>query len=312
MTTRHDLGFEGADVFTIAFQPGSVRLWFGDAGTYLEVSGVWRLTWPDGSVSDYDTGPGGRHPDTPRLMDALAEAHIVSAHADIDTAVLDVEFDSGLRLHYEPTGSPYEEWQAQNRDGRTYVALPNNELTWFPGRSEPAEGAEHAEAANATIDPGEEAAVHRYRGDDPRVIDLEIAEHIYGITVYSTSVQLETRDGSVYIAGPFTVFDTDGESFPFDPAHLRDDPLAGALLSILIDHRMGSMTLVPETSELTVTLAAGGGLRWKASTPGHGQFSAKLRTGRQFWSRGDGTVYWYGGHEGTHPKFLVGGPKESD
>lgn len=299
--TAQSLGLDGADVWTIAFQPGSVRLWFGEGGTYLEVAGVWSLTWPDGSSSDYDTDCAGRHPDTAKLIEALAEVKVVSATADTETSVLDVEFESGLKLHYEPTDSPYEEWRAHNRDDRTYISLTTNRLTWFPADDEP--------SAHDDADAGQ---VEWYDGDAPRVVDLELSDRVYGVTVHAESVQLETWIGTVFFAGPFTVTDEDNRSHRFDPKLKTTDPDTGKVLDLLIDSHIEIAALTPETSELEVAFADGRRLSWSASEKGQGHFMARLKNGRQFWSANDGSVFWYGGPKGTHPKFLVGGPKPTD
>jgi hypothetical protein len=305
--TRQNLGFDGALVWTIAFQPGSVKLWFGDGGTYLEVSGRWRLTWPDGSASDYDTASGGRHPDTARLIDALAESHVVSAEADVDTSILDVEFDTGLKLHFEPTDGPYEEWEARNRDGRLYIALPSNELTWTLGQEGAHDDREKAEEAEA-----ESAAATWYEGTEPRLIDLELADRVYGVTLFAESLELLTRSGSLFFAGPFTVTESDGSRLDYDPRDKCTDPSTGPVLDRLIDTTIETATLIPETSTLAVTLTDGGRLDWCPPSAAQGMFRARTHAGREFWSRGDGGVYWYGGPAGSHPRFLVGGPREDE
>jgi hypothetical protein len=310
MTTQN-LGFDGALVWTIAFQPGSVKLWFGDGGTYLEVSGIWALTWPDGATSHYDTVSGGRHPDTARLIDALAESHVVSAEAEVETSILDVEFDSGLRLHFEPTDGPYEEWEARNRDDRLYIALPSNELTWTLGREEQAEDLDEAgeperEPKTAPRDP------HWYEGTEPRLIDLELADRIYGVTLFAESLELLTRSGSVFFAGPFTVTKSDGSRLEYDPRDKRTDAATGPVLDRLIDTTIEAATLVPETSTLAIRLTDGGRLDWSAPSEAQGMFRVRTHDRREFWSKGDGTIYWYGGPEGTHPTFLLGGPREND
>jgi len=299
--TTKNLGFDGADVWTIAFQPGSIRLWFGEGGTYLEVSGVWDLAWPDGSTSEYDTDSAGRHPDTARLIESLAEAHVVTAVADTETSVLDVEFDSGLKLHYEPTDSPYEEWQARNRDDRTYVCLTTNRLTWFPADSE-----------SSAADEAAPEEVAWYEGSAPRVVDLEISDRIYGVTVHAESVQLETWTGTIFFAGPFTITDEAGEPHRFDPKLKASDPHTGEVLELLIDSQIETAALTAETSELDVSFTDGKRLTWAAAAKGQGHFMARHKNGRQYWSASDGGVFWYGGPKGTHPTFLVGGPKKTD
>lgn len=131
--TDVDLGLADAEVFAIAFQPDSIRLWFSDSMTFLDVFGIWQLTWPDGSSYEYNAQLFGRDPETPRLIDGLAGASVVSARAARETSVLDVEFSSGLKLHYEPTSSPWEEWAAANRSGENFIALPSNELSGWGG-----------------------------------------------------------------------------------------------------------------------------------------------------------------------------------
>jgi hypothetical protein len=309
--TMQNLGFDGAEVLTIAFQPGSVRLWFREGGTYLEALGLWQLTWPDGSVSDYDTASGGRHPDTARLIDALAESHVVSAEAEVETSILDVEFDTGLKLHFEPTNGPYEEWEARNHDDRLYIALPSNELTWTLGREEQADDPEEPE--DPEPEPQHESGSPRwYEGTEPRLIDLELADRIYGVTLFAESLELLTRSGSLFFAGPFTVTESDSSCLEYDPRDKRTDATTGPILDRLIDTTIEAATLVPETSTLAIRLTDGGRLDWSAPSEAQGMFRVRTHDRREFWSKGDGTIYWYGGPEGTHPTFLLGGPRENE
>jgi hypothetical protein len=303
--TTENLGFDQAEVSSIAFQAGSVRLWFRMGGSYLEISGKWAVTWQGGETAVYDTDLAGRDPQTPRLIDALAQAHILTAIADTETSVLDVEFDSGLKVHFEPTDGPYEEWEAFNQAGRTYFAMPNNELNWYPAEKEavspdaPAESAGHAD-------------VEWYEATAPRVVDLDLSDRVYGVTVHAESVQLETRVGTVFFAGPFTVTEPSGTTWRFDPKDKSADANTGKVLDLLIDNSIDLAALTAQTSELRVTFADGTRLDWSAASKGQGHFMARQRGGRQFWSGDDGGVFWYGGSKGTHPKFLVGGPKKTD
>lgn len=293
--TTHDLDLGGAQVWTIAFQPGSLRLWFTEGGTYLEVSGVWELTWPDGSSGDYATNLAGRDPATPRLIDSLAGSTIVSAQAELESSILDVEFDSGLRLHFEPTDGPYEEWEARTRDDRTYIALPSNELTWF-------------EEDRTPFPPDPDW----YRGTDKRLIDLEISERVTGVTVSHGSVDLLTRNGHLYFVGPFSLVSGSGVLLEYDPDARAAGAGSDAVLDCLLNNTMTLASLVPETSELAISFTDGSRLDWKPARIDRGQFGASNHDGRKFWNLVDGRIAWFGGPKGTYPKFLVGGPKESE
>jgi hypothetical protein len=270
------------------------------------------INWPDGSRDLFEPSRPANNPVAHRLLDSLLGAHIIRAVAGVERADLQVAFDNETVFEFRLTGNGPNSWYAENPNGVQFVAEATGELRWWGGADldDEADGeGDNADEPAFAVEAPEPAPSG---ASDARVIDLEIGEHIYGITVYGTSVQLETRGGSIYLAGPFTVTDADGEDFTFDPQNLADDSVAGALLAVLIDHRVDSYILNPDTSELSVTLTGGGGLTWKASSPAQAQFSAKLRNGREFWSKGDGTIYWYGGPEGTQPKFLVGGPSKSD
>jgi hypothetical protein len=148
--TDVDLGLADAEVFAIAFQPDSIRLWFSDSLTFLDVYGIWQLTWPDGTRCDYDARLFGRAPETPRLIDGLAGATVVSARATDDTSVLDVRFSTGLELHYEPTAEPVEEWRAANKAGQVFLSEPDNHLNGWGGR---APGSDSADGSNGPFDP---------------------------------------------------------------------------------------------------------------------------------------------------------------
>ena len=299
-TDERDLRLNSEDdtVFVVEFSTQWFLFQLGNARVTLRTA--FEIVWPGGATEEFDPAMSATNPTSARLLAALMGAKVTRSVAGIEHAYLRIDFDNDLHINYDPTGSDWEDWEVTDPAGILYIALPDDSMTWF-----------EKEAPKA--DEPELPPVAWYEGDEPRVIDLEIPDHIYGITIYGSSVQLETHGGSIYLAGPFTVTDADGEVFDFDPENLRDDTIAGPLLNVLIDHRVESYILKPDTSEFAVTLKGGGGrLDWKASTPAQAQFSAKLRNGRQFWSKGDGTIYWYGGPEGSHPKFLVGGPKKSD
>ncbi|GAA4162779.1 hypothetical protein GCM10022286_22220 [Gryllotalpicola daejeonensis] len=323
--TERDLRLDRASspVSGVLFSEWSVEVELGDSSLILRAP--FGVTWADGSVAPFDPRSVASNPDAARLLSELLGAKVTRSVAGVERSYLQVEFDNGARIHFEPADSGWEEWEVRDFEDVLYIGLPHGETAWFTPAPKQAAGAtskQPSTAAGATTTPETPAPAPApspaadepawYDGDEPRVIDLEISDHIYGVTIFGASVQLETRGGSIYLAGPFQVTDSSGEVFEFDPTRLRDDTVAGAILSVLIDRKMGQITLKPDTSELTVTLASGAGLSWKASSAAQAQFSAKLRNGRQFWSKGDGTIYWFGGPEGTQPKFLVGGPKATD
>ncbi|HEY0249843.1 MAG TPA: DUF6188 family protein [Gryllotalpicola sp.] len=131
---RQDLGLTGLAVYSVEFRPDTLYLWFDRGIAYLEVGGLIGLRLPDGTSADYDASSSGTSPTTPALLNGLVGAAVVDATAGEHPAILDVEFDSGLRLHYEPTSGPYEEWEAKDAAGTAYVCLPNNRLTvWQSG-----------------------------------------------------------------------------------------------------------------------------------------------------------------------------------
>ena len=292
--TRQNLGLDGLKVWTIAFQPGSARLWFGEGGTYLEVAGVWNLTLPDGSSIDYVTQLAGRDPATPQLIDALAGSRIVSAEAEIESSILDVRFENGVHLHFEPTDGPGEEWEAKNGDGRVYIALPDNELTWVEDDRPP-------------FPPEPEW----FAGADARLIDLEIAEEVLRVTLSDHNVELQTPKSSLLIAGPLTLTTSDGRTIEYDPATRGARGSTDALLDHLLNNAISLATIVPETSELAVNFNDGSRLDWLPSSDKPDQFCARNHDGRDFW-RASGSVAWFGGPKGSYPKFLVGGPRASE
>jgi hypothetical protein len=294
-------------IFTVLFTPHSFQLEFAEGDASVKLYEPFEIAWPDGSSELFDPSEGGTNPTSLRLIASLLRARIVESVAGVERAVLKIVFDNGIRFDFSPGDEPYwdcEAWDIKTPEGDTYrTEVDGTLLAWTstgvmlyppPGESD------------TQTPPGQVDAA------DVREIDLDMNAHLFGVTVYGASVQLETRAGSIYLAGPFTVTDVDGESFVFDPEKLEDDDVAGAILALLIDHVIESAVLKPETSEFTVTLKGGGRLDWKAPTTAQAQFSAKHHNGREFWSKGDGTVYWYGGPEGTHPKFVVGGPRKGE
>jgi hypothetical protein len=149
-----------------------------------------------------------------------------------------------------------------------------------------------------------------YDGNAKRLLDLSISGRIYGIAVHVDSLTLQTHSGDIYFAGPFSIRQADGTRHDIDPAD-RDETLVAAL-DRLITNTIKIAALCPETSELAVSFDDGSQLDWKRPSDGQGMFRARSDDGRQFWSVGDGTVFWYGGTPGTHPHFFIGGPKQSD
>ncbi|MCL2515254.1 MAG: hypothetical protein FWD85_05555 [Microbacteriaceae bacterium] len=150
-----------------------------------------------------------------------------------------------------------------------------------------------------------------HEGDDKRLLDLAVSGSVYGVAAHVDSITLQTRSGDIYFAGPFTVTDPAGAELEVDPADRRSGTLWMAF-DRLIANTIETAALCPETSELVMAFTDGSRLDWKKSSDAQGQFRARTSAGRQFWSVGDGTVFWFGGEPGARPHFFIGGPKKTD
>ena len=159
--------------------------------------------------------------------------------------------------------------------------------------------------------PPQLGEIEWYEDDGKRLVDLAISGRIYGVTVHVDSLTLQTHAGDIYFAGPFSIRDADGAEHDIDPG----DRTSGSLWTAfdrLITNSIQAAALCPETSELAISFENGLQLDWKKSNDAQGQFRARNSDGRQFWSVGDGSVFWFGGDPTRHPRFFIGGPKRTD
>jgi hypothetical protein len=301
--TAIDLDLAGLDVFSVEVRPDALHVAFMMSGSFLEVSGVLDVRWPSGESIRYDARVN-RDPQLVRLLDELAGASVATAVADEDTGVLDVSFRNGLALHYEPTDGPEEEWESNNPEGIHVICGADNSLIVFSRKvPTPDRTPEHDDAVPTAGVLGDQ---------NERLLDLNLSLRVYGVSVFADAIELLTWDGTIFFAGPFTLASPGGGAIRFDPADKAGDVHTGAVLERLIDHEIALAAIAPETSGLTVQFRDGTVLRWAPPTPEMGKFRARHRSGWEFHSKGDGTVYWYGGPAGEPPKFLVGGPLPSD
>ena len=300
MTTT-DLGLAGEHVTGFLFYPDGIRIMFVMGGSYLASGGTWRLTWPDGANYDFrsDCGMGG-DPETGRLVANLIAAEVTEAAAD-DESTLTVAFANGLRMVVTPKADDYEKWDSYSPEGvYTYAVVGKRPVQAARPRPDRI-GLEHeGDRVPVPPEPGE------------RLIELDLADRVYGVTMHAESMQLDTRSGDLFFAGPVLIEQSGGASGVFDPKFAASDESTGAVLKLLIDNTIESALLAPDSSKLDVRFTDGLRLLWNAPTAQQGLFRARIADRREFWSKGDGTIYWYGGPEGTHPAFAVGGPRKSD
>ncbi|AYG03615.1 hypothetical protein [Gryllotalpicola protaetiae] len=300
--TPIDIGLTGARVCGYLAYPDGIRIMFVQGGAYLASGGTWGVTWPDGTGHRFVADAGmGNDPETGRLMGTLLADVVESARSD-EKSKLAVVFKSGLRLDFHPQPDDYEYWDSYSTKGvRSYAVIGK-----APGQNEGPRpdriGLEDVEA-EGTFEPPIEGE---------RLIDLELSDVVYGVTVLAESMQLETRSGDLFFAGPIEVTDPNGLRGVFDPKFAATDSTAGAVLKLIIDGTIEVATLAPDSSRLDIRFTDGLRLIWNAPSAQQGLFRARNRSKREFWSKGDGTIYWFGGPEGTQPKFLAGGPKRTD
>lgn len=297
--TTFDLGLVDARVCGYLAYPDGIRIMFVQGGAYLASGGTWSITWPDGTIYRFAADSGmGEDPETGRLLGALLSDVVTAARAD-ERSRLVVDFESGLRLEFDPQHGDYEYWEAYSTKGVRSYAVPGEPPVRNKGPRPDLIGLEDLEATGTFDAPAE----------GERLIDLELADVVYGVTLHAESMQLETRSGDLFFAGPIQITGPDGRSTIFDPKFAATDAATGAVLKLLIDGAIELAALAPDSSRLDVRFTDGLRLIWNAPSAQQGLFRARNRSRREFWSKGDGTVYWYGGPEGTHPKFLVDGPK---
>lgn len=297
--TTFDLGLVDARVCGYLAYPDGIRIMFVQGGAYLASGGTWGITWPDGTTYRFAADSGmGEDPETGRLMGTLLADAVTAARAD-ERSRLVVDFESGLRLEFDPQREDYEYWDAYSTKGVRSYAVPGKPPVRNKGPRPDLIGLEDLETTG-TFDPPAEGE---------RLIDLELADVVYGVTLHAESMQLETRSGDLFFAGPILITDPEGRSTIFDPKSAATDAATGAVLKLLIDSTIELAALAPDSSRLEVRFTDGLRLIWNAPSAQQGLFRARNQSRREFWSKGDGTVYWYGGPEGTHPKFLVDGPK---
>ncbi|GAA4169904.1 hypothetical protein [Gryllotalpicola koreensis] len=300
--TAIDVGLTGARVCGYLAYPDGIRIMFVQGGAYLASGGTWHITWPDGSHYEFASDSGmGKDPETGRLMGTLLADAVTLARAD-EHSKLAVDFESGLRLEFEPQRGDYEYWDVYSTKGMRSYAVMGKPPKQGEGPRPDRIGLEDLEA-EGTFDPPR---------DGERLIDLELADVVFGVTMHAESMQLETRSGDLFFAGPVQLTDPNGLTGVFDPTFAASDTTTGTVLKLLIDSTIELAALAPDSSRLDVRFTDGLRLVWNAPSAQQGLFRARNRSGREFWSKGDGTIYWYGGPEGTHPKFLVGGPKPTD
>jgi hypothetical protein len=207
-----------------------------------------------------------------------------------------------LRLDFEPQRDDYEYWDSYSIKGvRTYAVI-----------GKPPQQGEGPRPDRIGLEDLEEQGTFDAPREGERLIDLELSDVVYGVTLHAESMQLETRIGDLFFAGPVRITDPNGVEGVFDPKFAATDATTGAVLKLLIDSTIELAALAPDSSRLDVRFTDGLRLIWNAPSAQQGLFRARNKSRREFWSKGDGTIYWYGGPEGTQPKFLVGGPATSD
>lgn len=131
--TDLDLGLNDISVYGVEIRSDQLVLQFDTNMAYLELGGLIDVTLPGGRELVYSAELWGRDPHLPELMDALAGATVAASRAERETGILDLEFGNGLRLHYEPSDGPYEEWQAENPAKDLFVCLTNNSVAVWRG-----------------------------------------------------------------------------------------------------------------------------------------------------------------------------------
>ncbi|WP_022882451.1 DUF6188 family protein [Gryllotalpicola ginsengisoli] len=310
--TTIDLGLSGIEVTALEFDPNGIQLQLSAEGADFWVAGDLKLSDDQGDVV-WRPQDASSSPATLRLLGGIIGASITASTAESTDSSVDLEFDSGLKVHYDPMeDQDWELWESTAPDGRGFLCSAPGPLTGpdVPDESEPLGEA----AAEAPEEPTPEVSVEPEwdEGTGQRLIDLELSERVYGVLVFADGIELHTRIGAIYIVGPFRLSWPDGTTAQFDSGQKERDKSTGKVLDYLIDNVIVLATVTPETSALSVQFEDGGVLQWTPTTPDMAQFRARHRNGWEFHSRGDGTIYWYGGPKGTHPKFLAGGPRKTD
>jgi len=299
--TQIDLGLAGERVCGFLFYPSGIRI-MTVGGGYLASGGTWKVTWPDGGEYRFSSDHGmGKDPETGRLVQAVTAATITEAWSD-ESSVLTAGFDSGVRLRIEPHADNYEDWDTYSRRGFRTFAVLGAAPEQSPGPRPDSIGLVADGLASEILPPS----------DGERLIELDLTDRVYGVTMHAESMQLDMRSGDLFFAGPVLIEQPGGASGVFDPKFAASDESTGAVLKQLIDNTIDSALLAPDSSKLDVRFTDGLRLLWNAPTAQQGLFRARTADRREFWSKGDGSIYWYGGPEGTHPRFVVGGPKKSD
>jgi len=299
--TKVDMGLSGASVYSVDFHDGGVEVYLHEDGV-LTITGDLALTDSDGEIS-WLAKEMGTSAATLRLLGGMLDATITSSQAETTDSSFDLEFDSGLKLHYDAIAeAQYGLWRSLSPHGVELTCKAPGPLSGRGLRDHQAEQNSLRDREPATPDADEGESL----------IDLELSQHVYGVTVFPNALELLTWDGTIYFVGPFLLSSQDGDGIRFDPAEKGGDAATGAVLDRLIDSTIVLAALAPETSALSVQFDDGSVLQWEAPTPEMSKFRARHRSGWEFHSRGDGTVYWYGGPAGGHPKFLAGGPRGAD
>jgi hypothetical protein len=131
------LGADDDPVFMLEFSTQWFLFQLGNAR--LTLRAPFEIAWADGTSESYDPATSATNPASAKLLAALIGARVSSSVAGKEHAYLRIAFDNGVRLSYDPTGSADEDWEATDPSGVLYVALPDDDLTWFADSSQKAE-----------------------------------------------------------------------------------------------------------------------------------------------------------------------------
>ena len=123
------LNAEADEVFMLEFSTQWFLFQLGNAR--LTLRAPFTIIWQDDTSELFDPHTSAANPASARLLATLIGSRVTRSVAGVEHAYLRIAFDNAVRIEYDPTGSAGEDWEATDPYGVLYVALPDDDLTWF-------------------------------------------------------------------------------------------------------------------------------------------------------------------------------------